>query len=300
MARVALLLAVYAAGLGVPFLATGLAFTRVARTLGWVKRHFTGLIIASAASMTFFGVVLVLDRLVWITRRLRAALDAVGLGRLLSLGVTRVEARGGTVTASPQQSPTASRRSASGASAAASGRARMGWWPRCSASPRSWSASPSSPRAGRHGTDTADASTDAEAWDLPAVQSDGRIRLADFRGTPVVVNFFASWCTSWDVELPGFARVSEDLEDEVQFVGVDALESGDPMLMPERHGITWSPLARDVGGRQGSGLHQALGGRGMPISAFYDAGGDLVRVDPGALDEATLGARLRDLFGVAA
>jgi cytochrome c-type biogenesis protein len=84
--RGALLLAVYSAGLGVPFLATGLAFGRLAGAMGWVKRHFTGITIASAGSLAIFGVILALDRLVWVTSRLQDGLDAAGLGRLLELG----------------------------------------------------------------------------------------------------------------------------------------------------------------------------------------------------------------------
>lgn len=139
--------------------------------------------------------------------------------------------------------------------------------------------------------------SDPAAFDLPAIQGEGRIRLADFRGKPVVVNFFASWCTSCDFELPGFARVSDELRDEVTFVGVNALETGDPLTMPERHGITWWPLARDIGSR-GNDLHAALGGRGMPITAFYDADGNLLHVDPGALDEATLRERITSLYDI--
>lgn len=139
--------------------------------------------------------------------------------------------------------------------------------------------------------------SDPAAFDLPAIQGEGRVRLADFRGKPVVVNFFASWCTSCDFELPGFARVSDELRDEVAFVGVNALETGDRMSMPERHGITWWPLARDIGSR-GNGLHAALGGRGMPITAFYDEDGKLRHVDPGALDEGTLRARITTLYDI--
>ncbi len=146
------------------------------------------------------------------------------------------------------------------------------------------------------GDDDALGSTDPEAFDLPAIEGEGRVRLDDFAGTPVVVNFFASWCTTCDAELPGFAKVSRELQGEVTFVGVNALETGDPLLMPERHGITWWPLARDIGGRNGSGLHAGLGGRGMPITAFYDAEGDLVHVDRGFLPEPALRARLGDLY----
>jgi cytochrome c biogenesis protein CcmG, thiol:disulfide interchange protein DsbE len=140
-------------------------------------------------------------------------------------------------------------------------------------------------------------STEPEAFDLPAIRGDGRVRLADFAGTPVVVNFFASWCTACDAELPGFAKVAREQDGQVAFVGVNANETGDPLLMPERPGITHWPLARDIGGRNGSGLHQALGGRGMPITAFYDAQGNLLHVDLGALPEPALRQRLDDLYG---
>lgn len=140
--------------------------------------------------------------------------------------------------------------------------------------------------------------TEVEAWDLPRLGGEGRVQLADFRGKPVVLNFFASWCTACDFELPGFRRVSEELKGEVAFVGVASLETGDPMTMPERHDITWWLLARDIGGRDGSGLHDALGGRGMPITAFYDAEGKLVDFVGGALPESALRDRVRALYGV--
>lgn len=139
--------------------------------------------------------------------------------------------------------------------------------------------------------------SDPAAFDLPAIEGDARVRLADFRGKPVVVNFFASWCSSCDFELPGFARVSDELRDQVSFVGVNALETGDPMTMPERHGITWWPLARDIGSRDND-LHAALGGRGMPITAYYDDTGNLLHVDTGALDEATVRERITSLYQI--
>lgn len=143
-------------------------------------------------------------------------------------------------------------------------------------------------------------STDPEAWDLPGIGPDEgeRVTLAAFEGRPTVVNFFASWCTACDRELPGFREVSQDLRGEVNFVGVASLETGDPLLMPERHDILSWPLARDVGGRNGSGLHDALGGRGMPITAFYDAEGNLVDFAGGELTEADLRQRIETLYGI--
>lgn len=152
---------------------------------------------------------------------------------------------------------------------------------------------------GDESSSAAAGSADPAAFDLPALDGDGRVRLADLSGGPVVVNFFASWCTACDVELPHFAAVSDELRDEVTFVGVNALETDDPFLMPKRHGIEWWPLAGDIGQRGGD-LHAALGGRGMPITAYYGPDGKLVHVDRGAIDEATLRARMTELFGVEA
>jgi thiol-disulfide isomerase/thioredoxin len=159
-------------------------------------------------------------------------------------------------------------------------------------------------RAQSHRTRSAHApgiSTDPAAWTLPALNGGGgAVALAQFRGRPVVVNFFASWCGACDFELPGFATVSRELHGRVSFVGVDALETGDGIDMPRRHHITWWPLTRDVGGAHDSGLHDALGGgNAMPITAFYDASGRLVDVNRGALPESALRADLQRLFGTA-
>lgn len=138
------------------------------------------------------------------------------------------------------------------------------------------------------------------AFDLPALEGDGRVRLADFRGKPVVVNFFASWCDACEFELPAFASAASALRNQVVFVGINSLETGNGLGMARRFNLEESGfvLAADVGGRQGSGLHDALGGRGMPITAFYDDQGRLVDFAGGALPEEALREKLRQLYGV--
>jgi cytochrome c-type biogenesis protein len=80
------LLATYAAGLAVPFLATGLAFGRMTRVFSAVRRHVTGLVLGSAGMLAFFGVLLTFNRLTWVTSQLQAALRAAGLDGLVTLG----------------------------------------------------------------------------------------------------------------------------------------------------------------------------------------------------------------------
>ncbi|MGH8975546.1 MAG: TlpA disulfide reductase family protein [Acidimicrobiia bacterium] len=143
--------------------------------------------------------------------------------------------------------------------------------------------------------------TDPSAFNLPALEGEGRVRLADFKGTPLVVNFFASWCGPCNVELPHFADAAKKLEGKVRFVAINAqeLSPSAAMAMAERHRLEESgiTLGRDSGGRAGSLLHDALG-RGMPLNAFYDAQGRLIDVGRGALLEGRLAERLNHFYGV--
>src|SRR3954447_9525175 len=79
------LLAVYALGLGVPFLVTGLALGRLEGALTFVKRHFQALVIGSSIVLAAFGVLLVFNDLTRVTSELQRALDDAGLDWLVNL-----------------------------------------------------------------------------------------------------------------------------------------------------------------------------------------------------------------------
>ena len=144
-----------------------------------------------------------------------------------------------------------------------------------------------------------DGSTDATAFDLPALGTDGRVRLADHAGRPTVVNFFASWCVQCDAELPDFTERAEALEGRVDFVFVNSNETGNWRPMAERHDLLEYPVARDIGGSRGNGLYRALGGPGgMPMTAFYDADGELVDRVFGALLGGALDDVLERAYGI--
>lgn len=132
---------------------------------------------------------------------------------------------------------------------------------------------------------------DAHGWELPSLYGGEDITLASFEGRPVVVNFFASWCTACEAELPEFRAAVERYGDRVAFVFVDSQDSDRlGKEMAERHGIDAFAVARDFGASNGA-LFRELGGRGMPITAFYDADGSLRFVSSGALvDGALVGA----------
>jgi cytochrome c-type biogenesis protein len=82
--RGVLLLVVYSLGLGVPFVASGLAFARLTGVFAWVKRHFRAVNLVAGALLVAFGLLLFFDRVFWISQIIQRFMDRVGLDRLSS------------------------------------------------------------------------------------------------------------------------------------------------------------------------------------------------------------------------
>ncbi len=82
----ALLLISYSLGLGVPFLITGLAFSRLVGAFAFIKRHFTVLTSGSAFVLAVFGVLLSINEFSWVTIHLEGLANSIGLGALNRLG----------------------------------------------------------------------------------------------------------------------------------------------------------------------------------------------------------------------
>lgn len=84
--RAVALLVAYSIGMGVSFLAVGVAFGASTSALKFLRRHLRLVTFISAAVLFFFGLLLFLNRLSWMTARLTDALDALGLSKLVDLG----------------------------------------------------------------------------------------------------------------------------------------------------------------------------------------------------------------------
>lgn len=117
------------------------------------------------------------------------------------------------------------------------------------------------------------------------------------RGTPVVLNFYASWCAVCDRELPDFQRVSERLAGRVHVVGANP-QSNDTTeaqaTMTARAGVTYPTLPdpRD------ELLRQFNTTGGLPTTVFLDADGVVRKVHHGLLTEQLLLAEIAALLGV--
>jgi len=85
-ARAVSLLAAYSLGMGASFLGIGIAFGASAGALGFLRRHLRTITLVSAAILFVFGVLLLMDRLAWLTGRLTDLMDSLGLSGLVELG----------------------------------------------------------------------------------------------------------------------------------------------------------------------------------------------------------------------
>ncbi len=123
------------------------------------------------------------------------------------------------------------------------------------------------------------------APDVAMTDFDGtRFELADYRGTPLVVNFWASWCPSCVAEMPDFEKVHQAVAGKVAFLGInhsDAPESAERLAKDT--GVTYR-LARDQQGE----IFQAFGAAGMPTTVFIGADGNVIDLVVGQLSEEAL------------
>lgn len=101
------------------------------------------------------------------------------------------------------------------------------------------------------------------------------VRLSDFRGKTVVLNFWASWCPPCRAEMPDFQEIFEQREDAGDFaiLAVDKLvedTEGSVREFVEEFGLTF-----DVGFDATDEIVQHYGVRGLPSTFFIDRDGIL-------------------------
>lgn len=111
------------------------------------------------------------------------------------------------------------------------------------------------------------------------------VRLSDWQGTPMVVNFWASWCPPCVAEMSAaFEPVHQELGDEVAFVGLNLEDDPDRAAeIVDFTGVTYE-LGRDPSGE----LFTGFGGFGMPTTIFVDETGQVVDSHTGALSRSQL------------
>ena len=126
------------------------------------------------------------------------------------------------------------------------------------------------------------------------LDANGRTQpLAQWRGKPLVINFWATWCPPCREEMPAFSRLQTKHEAKgVQFVGI-ALDSAENVGKFAKEYPVVYPLL--IGGAEGTELNRVLGNTAMalPYTVVLRAGGAVDFTRLGRVSEQELDAVLQ-------
>ena len=103
------------------------------------------------------------------------------------------------------------------------------------------------------------------------------VRLSQYRGTPVVLTFFASWCHPCEEELPALQKLQHDYDGKVAVLAVNYQDlERDTRQFVAEHGVTYPALIENS---TTNPVAARYGVHGPPITFFIDRNG-VVATEP--------------------
>ncbi|MCS6826419.1 MAG: TlpA family protein disulfide reductase [Caldilinea sp.] len=156
------------------------------------------------------------------------------------------------------------------------------WWTRPDApAPDNPPSSAPQPAVGRPAPD----------FTLPTLDG-GEFRLSNYRGTPVVLNFWATWCGPCQRELPAIQRAAEHYDGLVVFAAIDQAEPIERVQrFVEEAGLT---VIVPLDGEQIVG--ERYGVRGLPTTYFIDEAGVIRSIWMGEMNSIILAEQIAGLL----
>ncbi len=119
--------------------------------------------------------------------------------------------------------------------------------------------------------------------------------LQDYRGAPLVLNFWASTCGPCIAEMPAIEQVSQEFGDRVAFLGVNP--KTDPTAaavdMIDKTGATY-----DLGNDAGSSMAMWFGITLLPTTIFVHSDGTIAKVHIGEITAPEIEQILTDEMGL--
>ena len=130
---------------------------------------------------------------------------------------------------------------------------------------------------------------DLSAPDFTVYDAEGNeVKLSDYFGKPIVLNFWASWCGPCKMEMPYFEEVYQQIGDRVQFLMINSTDGSSETVETAstfiaEQGYTF-PVFYDTD-FEASINYQAFS---LPTTYFISAEGELIAKATGSIDKDTL------------
>ena len=119
-----------------------------------------------------------------------------------------------------------------------------------------------------------------------------KIKLSEFIGKPIVINFWASWCAPCRAELPHFDKLAKELKGQAEFLMVSVyLNKEQVKQFVSQNGYTF-PLYFDYE-EEGANAYEVTG---IPVTVFITAEGNVKAKVVGAMSEAVLRSYINQIM----
>ena len=136
-----------------------------------------------------------------------------------------------------------------------------------------------------------------KATDFSVVNNSGKtVRLSDFEGTPVVVNFWASWCPPCKAELPDFDEAYHKYKGKVKFMMVNLTNFGSETRAKAENFLEQNNYDFPVYFDTKSNAENAYNVQAIPLTLFIDENGKLVRSYNQMISGSLLEAYIQDIL----
>jgi len=122
-----------------------------------------------------------------------------------------------------------------------------------------------------------------------------KVKLSDFAGQPVVLNFWASWCPPCKAEMPVFNEVYADLQNDIVFLMVDLVDGPRETQAKGQQYVNDQNFSLPIYFDNDQEAYSAYGITAIPTTLFIDSDGNIVSSNQGAINKETLLAGINSI-----